>query len=196
MRDTSFDSQSFLRELESVVGSLRQHFLFSTSALVDPKRLQDWENSFILKDKSLTSLVILSILSWYIPEEYGVILRLDIERIITKNDDLRFLGLLLLSKGHCLCYLCDTRLWHTRDFFGNILTEKNIWKALNSVKFKLKNRRKPTRLVYRRGYKDKGSRRKDVNPNAFIDTRSLVRDEELRRQSHRDTLAFLQAFLE
>lgn len=196
MRDISFDSQSFLIELEHVVGKKRQHFLLSTSALDNSNRLQDWENSFILKDRSLTSLVILSIFSWYIPEEFGILLRLDIHEKVKNNTDLGFVELLLISKGHCLNFLLDTRLWHTRDFFGNILNEKNIKKALNSVKFRFRNKKKPTKLVYRRGYKDKGSRRKDVNPNAFIDTSSLVREEETKKQSHLDTLAFLQAFLE
>lgn len=196
MRDISFDSQSFLVELEHVVGKKRQHFLLSTSALDNSNRLRDWENSFILRDRSFTSLVILSIFSWYIPEEFGILLRMDIQEKVKNNEDLGFVELLLISKAHCLNFLLDTKLWHTRDFFGNILCEKNIKKALDSVKFRFRKKKKPTKLVYRRGYKDKGSRRKDVNPNAFIDTSSLVREEEIKKQSHLDTLAFLQAFLE
>jgi hypothetical protein len=197
MRDISLDSQSFLRELESVVGKKRQHFLLSTSALDNSNRFKrDWENSFILKDRSLCTLTILGIFSWYIPEEFGVLLRLDLEEKVKNNEDLFFLRLLLKSKVHCLNFLLDTKLWHTRDFFGNIFTEKNIQKALKSVRPRFRKTSEPTKLVYRRGYKDKGSRRKDVNPNAFIDTSSLVRDEEIRKQSQDDTLAFLQAFLE
>lgn len=195
MRDSSFDSQSFLIELEKIAEKSKQYFLLSTSVLDNPNRKARWENTFSFQRRDLNFFIMLSIVSWYIPEEYGILLRMSIAEE-TKESEEPIIGTLLKSKAHCLCFLCDTHLWHTRDFFGNIFNQRIFRYIVKGVRPTLTSRKPPRQLVYRRGYKDKGSRRKDINPNLYIDTSSLVRDEELRTKSHQDTLAFLQAFLE
>jgi hypothetical protein len=128
--------------------------------------------------------------------EVGILLRLEIERIVENSEDLCWIRLLIQSKAHCLLFLQDTKLWHTRDFFGNIFNEKELKRALGSLAFQFKSVRRPRQIQRRRGYQDKGSWRAPHEHHSYYDGASDQLLVESKRSVCQDTLAFLQAFLE
>lgn len=195
MRDQSFDSQSFLSEVYRKCEAVRENFL--TTAVLDSSKCFDkWTNRIGLKRKDEKTLVLLSVLSWLMEPEVGVLLRLEILEIIKNSEDLGWIALLLQSEGHCKIFLCETKLWHTRDFFGNYLTTKDLKSALNSIYFQLESTKRPRRVQRHRGYRDKGSWRAPHEHHSYYDGTSDQNLLEEKRRTHQDTLAFLQAFLE
>lgn len=195
MRDQSFDSQGFLFEVYRKCEAVRENFL--TTAVLDSSKCFDkWTNRIGLKRKDEKTLVNLSILSWLMEPEVGVLLRMEIQEIVKNSEDLGWIVLLLQSEGHCKLFLCDTRLWHTRDFFGNYFTTSELKKALNSIYFQLESTKRPRRVQRHRGYRDKGSWRAPHEHHSYYDGTSDQILVEEKRRTHQDTLAFLQAFLE
>lgn len=195
MRDQSFDSQGFLFEVYRKCEAVRENFL--TTAVLDSSKCFDkWTNRIGLKRKDEKTLVNLSILSWLMEPEVGVLLRMEIQEIVKSSEDLGWIVLLLQSEGHCKLFLCETKLWHTRDFFGNYFTTLELKKALNSIYFQLESTKKPRRVQRHRGYRDKGSWRAPHEHHSYYDGTSDQILVEEKRRTHQDTLAFLQAFLE
>lgn len=195
MRDHRFDSQSFCFELERQINSSLK---FSTEVLsrITPSALgSSFENSYRIKDRSLVNLILLSLISWYIPEEIGILLRFSIIENISNQEDLEFLNLLLDSKGEMKLFLINTTLWHTRDFFGNILVEKNLQHALNSIVPSLKSNRKPKRVQRHRGYRDKGTLRKESDKHDFWISTDEQNRLENERKSRQETLDLLRGFI-
>jgi siroheme synthase (precorrin-2 oxidase/ferrochelatase) len=195
MRDKTFDSQKFCSEVHRQCEKVRENFL-TTAVLDNPKRFELWTNRLTLKNKSQKTLVQLSILSWEMEPEVGILLRLEIERIVENSEDLNWIRLLIQSKAHCLLFLQDTKLWHTRDFFGNVFNEKELKKALGSLAFQFKSTRRPRQVQRRRGYQDHGSWRAPHEHHSYYDGTSDQLLVESKRSVCQDTLAFLQAFLE
>lgn len=192
----NFDSQSFVCQCEK---HLKQYsdILFRTSASDSPKWLDaNFENSIVLKSRKLDDLIVLAMMSYYIPEEIGVLLRLELQEVVDRNPEVEILHFLLQGKGLMFNYLCDTNLWSTRDFFGNILTSKRLKRIKNLFSLKFKTKRKPKRAQRHRGYRDKGSLKENHEYHSFVSyTKEMNELEELRRV-RKDTLAFLQGFLE
>lgn len=195
MRDKSFDSQMFCSEVQRQCENVRENFL-TTAVLISSKRLERWTNRLILKNKSQKTLVQLSILSWEMEPEIGILLRLEIEKLVENSEDLCWIRLLIQSKAHCLLFLQETKLWHTRDFFGNIFNEKELKKALGSLVFEFESTKRPRRVQRHRGYRDKGSWRAPHEHHSYYDGTSDQLLKEENRSARQDTLAFLQAFLE
>lgn len=195
MRDKSFDSQKFCSEVHRKCDNVRENFL-TTAVLDNPKRFERWTNRLILKNKSKKILVQLSILSWEMEPEIGILLRLEIERVVENSEDLNWIKLLIQSKTHSLLFLQETKLWHSRDFFGNIFNEKELKKALGSFAFEFKRTKRPRRAQRRRGYQDKGSWRAPHERHSYYDGTSDQCLLEAKRSACQDTLLFLQAFLE
>jgi len=151
------DSQSFCSSLDKsltldhkITESLRIHVVDSPNFLVD--------HHLVIKARTLLEKISLAIGSWYLDPEVGAIVRLDLE------DKMRFLSLedqfllrqMLYSKAECLIFLLETSLWHSRDFFGNIVPM--ILSQLRKLSWKrtfLKRVKKPQR---KRGYNDHGSK--------------------------------------
>lgn len=195
MRDKSFNSQIFCSEVLHKVEDVSEYFL-TTAVLISSKRFEKWTNRIGLKDRSQTTLVNLSILSWFMEPEIGILLRMEVQEVIKNNEDLFWIALLLQSKAHCLLFLQETQLWHTRDFFGNIFTTAEMKKALKSIYFIFYSSRQPRRKQRRRGYQDKGSWRAPHEHHSFYDgTAEQILLEE-NRSINQDTLELLQAFLE
>lgn len=151
---------------------------------------------FNLRNLNLKDAIRLSILSWFIPEEVGIILRMDILGKI-KNyslEDQLLLNQFLKNKGQMLIFLQETNLWHSRDFFGNILDKRN---KLDRY-FKLSPlRRKCKKPERKRGYHDQGSRVPDHKrlPNFDYSLTDKQNQIEENRQSYLDTLSFLEGLL-
>lgn len=195
MRNLS-DSQDFILQTEKF---LQKCFItsFSSEVLsrIAPSALgENFENSYRISVKTQTNLVLLSLISWYLPEESGILLRLSIEEEI-RNTDLDFLALMLENKGQCLCFLLETSLWSTRDWFGNLLTLSNLKTALGSLKPSLKSRRKPKRIQRHRGYRDKGTLRKESDKHDLWTSTAEQMKLEEERLSNAQTLEFLVGWI-
>lgn len=157
------------------------------------------ETFFRIKHLKLTELIKLSIVSWYCPEEIRFILQLDIERV-SKNlsmEDRLLLKQFLSSKNKMLIFLNETSLWHSREFFGNILSPNR--NPLSSLKLPLRAwmRKKAKFPQRKRGYRDKGSRVPvhSENPNKQINDTLALREYYNRKKQEKDTQAFIEGML-
>lgn len=202
MRDSNFDSQGFVLQLErrarSVVSSGES---LTRSALANSN--PEWrlfQNEFRIKKTkkaSLHRLITLSILSWYMPEEDGILVRECIQKYV--NSDTIILEFLLKSKGHCLVFLEETSLFHTRDFFGNILEErwcKDCIKLLQPVYLNVNPRDYSVRkTIRRRGYKDKGTWRPSSEHHGI--PVNVISEEELEKQKkdYSDSINFIEGII-
>lgn len=157
------------------------------------------ETFFKLNRKSLTELIQLAILCWYLPEEIRFLLLLDLQQVEKRLqfEDQIVLKQLLTSKERMLLYLAETTRWHSRDFFGNILNKKCQVLSNLKVQPRVWMRKRAHRPQRKRGYSDKGSRALDHagNPNKYINLTLELREEEFRRKSQEDTLLLLEGML-
>jgi hypothetical protein len=128
--------------------------------------------------------------------EIAILLRLEIEKLVENSEDLHWIRLLIQSKAHCLLFLQESQLWHTRDFFGNIFNEEELKKALGSLVFEFESTKRPRLPQRRRGYRDKGSWRAPHEHHSYYDGTSDQLLLEENRSARQDTLVLLQAFLE
>lgn len=201
----SISSAVFISECEK---HLKKHSnIFSRSTVaVNPKWLKyDFENQIRLKTNKLNELVFLAMLSYYIPQEVGVLLRLSISEKIEHNEDLSLLTFFLKGKGQMYSFLLDTQRWHSRSFFGILgnmkfyeLYDKKHKKShdFNLFSFVMKSKKKPKRTLRHRGYRDKGTLPEKHECHSLASGTREHYTLEISRQTHRDTLAFLQGFLE
>jgi len=182
--------ENFLtEETHNRIGILRSHVADNPNFLS--------ENYMVLPYK-LKSILSLAILSWWISEEIGVILREDIrdKRLKRFNLEDQFLiEAFLIGKNKTIQVLNDTSLWHSRDFYGNILYEGN--RCLERLRFR-KNSTKVNYPKRKRGYDDHGSRVPDSKwlPKYDYSLTELQNEIEAERKSQEDTLDFLKGFLE
>lgn len=105
----------------------------------------------------LNQKILLGALQWYMPKELGALTNLWLEEN-WGGEFLEIKAVLLTSKTSALGYLLVSDRWSTRDFFGNILTERTVkYFSFNKVRIKRRpDPRRVKRLVRRRGYNDKG----------------------------------------
>lgn len=193
MRDSRLDSQSFVYSVEKFCQNeeINDH---STELLsrITPNVEGNFENRLLLKRHDLDFLIACAILSWYIPEEIGILLRLELEKY-SQHEDLFILDLLIQNKGTMLCYLIETRLWHSRDFFGNILPlVQQVFRNISPV---FKTKRRVKRVQRHRGYRDKGSLRMSHQYHSFAEFTSEQNELEERREELLHTKDFLTGFL-
>jgi hypothetical protein len=191
LRDKDFNPQAFLSQFERKLNELLERSRFSSElqSLYTPTSEQKrWENSFLIKTRNLNEILFLGIFSWYLPGDLGMILRMDIEEKIKDKDDYWFVNLVLQSKVTCHLFLINTTLFHTRDFFGNFLTEEFLEKLRLHCRPKFKKKKKPTYPIRRRGYKDKGSLGNATFSPKFINLNKEERELEEESKLQEDTL--------
>lgn len=195
MRNPHFDAGRFSAEVRRRGKKARENFL-TDAALVNPTLESSFENRLGLKVRDADSLVLLSIMSWYLDPGIGVLLRLEILEKIENNRDLVWIKLLLDSEPRAILFLQETQLWDTNQFFGNLFTDKMMKKVSRSLYLKFKSKRRPRRKVRRRGYQDKGTWRAPHEHHSFYDgtKEQIVLEQE--RRSYKDSLLFLRGFLE
>lgn len=193
MRDFSNFPQSFCSQIENIVkGFLRKEP--EVLSRITPSDFRDFENDFIITDKSKNNLIRIAILSWYIPDEgLGILLRMSVQEYLTPETE--FLELLLESKAQMLIFLAETSLWHTRDFFGNILNRRMLRRTMIKLHYQRVMKSKPKYPERHRGYRDKGTLVQPQNKHfQWISTREQIEIEEERINRHH-TYLFLQGFL-
>lgn len=197
MRDIHLDSNDFCRQVEITI----QKWLLTRSKdlrskVVDNSNFQPGKYFFKVHDANLKNIIRLAIVSWYLPEEPQFVLRMDLEeKINTLSLEDKFLcEQFLSSKAEMLIFLIETKLWHTRDFFGNLLKDLDESEKHLQVYHRSNKVEKPQR---KRGYHDHGSRVLDHKWLPKEDW-SLTQEQnliEFRRSQASDTLQFIKGFL-
>lgn len=153
----------------------------------------DFENSFILPQSTLNDKIILSVLSWWMPEEISFLLRLELESS-WGGEFKEIHAVASISKQHALGVLIVSNRWNDRDFFGNILNLNRIKKFISRIRLRRKSKSKPKTRVFRRGYNDKGSRRPTHVSIGFNykKLRSLTYQAELEAKRHNAVTSLLK----
>lgn len=196
MRDKPFYQKQFLEQLEIFfnrksprITELKNH------VIVNPNFLSE---NYLVLPYDLKGILALSIGSWWVPKELGFLIREDIREKRLKRfnlEDQFLIEICLTRRAYCLNFLNETRIWHSRDFFGNFTEE--IMKRLNRLRF----RRIDTKVVHperKRGYDDHGSRVEDSRwlPKSDWSLTDQQNAIEEQRKSQEDTLNFTLGFLE
>lgn len=194
LRDNSLSSVAFDSSMRKIVDTLstRVNFL-TTSVSNNPNFLEIYEQELVLPSRKLDDLIALSILQWYLPPELGMLIRLELEKM--KSEDQFVLELLLSTKVKMILFLQETSLFHSRELFGNILNVKHLQYLLKSLHYRRRKTKKPTRTQWKRGYRDKGSRRIDSDRHEFISYSAELKEHEYNEDTRKDTLSFLSGFL-
>jgi hypothetical protein len=143
------------------------------------------DTTFRIKNLKTKDLFELALISWYLPEEIGVLLRLDLEQWVSKLEDEDFhkvpLMIVLSSKAETLLFLQETSLWSTHEFFGNYLLPGILGKLRPLI---LSPRVvKPQR---KRGYHDLGTR---VVDSHYLRSRAYWKDTELHLEIEKNRQA-------
>jgi len=156
MRDKSLCIESFLSELEQLCKSCSQSNVFRiTTVVANPNFLEEYLTDLILP-RNLDDLIALAISSWYVdsPIVQSVIQLHLFEKLV--DPDYWILELFLASKVRCELFLVETTMYHTRDFWGNLMTERRLQRVFKNLNFvRRSNLVKETQR--KRGYHDKGS---------------------------------------
>lgn len=194
MRDLHL-STSFNSQVEQICEFIVSHDKFLRSSVSDISKYRDrFRNEFKITTSSTQNLICLSILSWYLPEDLGVCLRMSLMKKWEDKDDKIIGEFLLKSKSYCLLFLQDTSLWHTRDFFGNILNRRR-YDIFIFVKPLFDSLKPVRRKIRHRGYRDKGTLKlaHEIHELATCTAEQLKIEEE--REIQLDTIQFLEGWL-
>lgn len=148
-------------QVEKVIQQVLLDEKFLTRPVLDtPTLLQDSEWK-IIYPRSFREIRSLSIALWSFPDFLKWRILLDLNEKEFRNFTLKQrleLKLYLTSKEVCYSYFRRTRRISSNEKFGNIL-QNDLRRALFHLKFLRNKLSSPRKLVRRRGYKDKGSRR-------------------------------------
>jgi len=160
MRDRNLSFIQFTEEMENQSKrKLAQVSKIFRKPVLDSPTREIVDLKVSLRTSKLFALRGLAVLTFYLPEEIGWLIRMELwekERFYNLQDRMS-LKLLTDSKEVALTYLFETKSLTSHEIFGNLLQEG--LKALQRTEFLWIERRKPKELVRRRGYKDKGSLR-------------------------------------
>jgi len=194
MRDLHFDPQSFCSQVEDRLLKLAKDS--EVLSRITPKDWSRFENMYLLRVHHEDELVLLSIFSWYIPREYGMLLRMSIEEEIQQKEYLDYIQLLLTSKSLMLNFLLQTRKYHTRDFFGNILSENKLERIKFYFRCSYVSTKSPKKRSRPRGYRDKSTLKPLHKHHSFVDLICEQRELENQRRIRHQTLLFARGWLE
>lgn len=163
-----------------------------------------WRNSFKIKDRSERNLLNLMVFCYYGPEELVLPLKFSITETVGRNRDLWYIPFILLdqdilgkpNKNRFLYFLQITELWSQGEFFGNIVTQNNLRRALNSLvpEFDIEENVPVNRPIRRKGYKDKGTLRVGGDPNAQILCSLEINESFQEKKTFNDTLDLIAGF--
>lgn len=186
-----YQVDSFLKEeTKEVMKELRMQ-------VVDNPNFTENFVGFKLHNLNLKQLIGLSYGSWILPKEIQVLLQLDLSEYIKRLslEDQFIVETILGSKVAAEGWLIDTQLWHTRDFFGNILP---LWaKSLKGLSFRRVNK-KLKRVQRKRGYHDHGTLAPSHTwlPKSDWSLTEEQNELEKKRDIFKDTLNLLKGWFE
>lgn len=197
MRDLQLDSTKFVQKLEREIKKLcRLDLILLRNQVVDSSISRQGVETFRLKSLTLKDFIRLGIFSHYCSPEIGFVLREDL-REYSNNfslEDRTLCEQFLSTKAEMLLFLIETNLWHTRDFWGNIVHENFQLDRFLKVKRENLKVSKPQR---KRGYHDKGSRRESHKwlPSSDYSLTNLHNQIEAAEESFIDTTQFIKGFI-
>jgi hypothetical protein len=172
---TAFSISGYEQRINSIVRAERRRIQSLMNDVVDNSTFPCGDTTFRIKNLKSKELFDLALISWYLPEEIAILLRLDLEQRVSKLEDEDFhkipLMIVLSSKAETLLFLQETSLWSTQEFFGNYLLSGSLRK--------LRPLRLSPRVVKpqrKRGYHDQGSRALDSH---YLKSRAYWKDTEL-----------------
>jgi len=135
------------------------------TVFVDPKREQsEFSYDGIFFSKKYKDILLLILLSYFgdFLGDFKEYVRYEIGEYLHRNLLFPELNASLVSKTIVLGVLSYHCSYSPRIIFGDILGEQRVERVIESLKLKWEKKRRPVPLVYRRGYKDKGSLRSDT----------------------------------
>lgn len=155
MRD-KVSTQCFLKELEtSMVRITNKETVFRKNhVVIDPNFLLN--NEIFVNSKSLLDLIALGVALWYLDPllRYEILLILEEKSKRFCLEDRFLLSQVLSTKAEMQLFLLETKLFHSREFWGNIVAR--VPRVLRSIRIS----RKKTKVKFvqrKRGYDDHGS---------------------------------------
>lgn len=196
MRDKSLDTNSFLNQLKRLCErSSTESELLSTTVMDSPNFLEEYTTDLVLP-RTLDDCIALAVSSWYLKSrELAVLIQHDLA-MKAQNEDFWILRFFLKSKAHTEIFLLETQLYHTRDFFGNLITRNRLQRIYSLLTFQRLNKVivQPQR---KRGYHDKGSMKCHSKwlPTHDYSLDRLQEEIESKRKSLTDTYLFAEGFI-
>lgn len=181
MRDTNLTTEQLSVQLERSLRKNLQELVLTEAVFVNPNL--EYEVTVNPLPRKLNELKALVLASYYSPDSaFGFFLREKVEERISHYDLGSQLQLEILLSGRreiLLNYLILNESLTERAFFGNWVPL--AIQTFNRLKLKRRKLRKPVEPVYRRGYKDKGSRRPEFKWLPTYDFSFTERQNELER---------------
>jgi hypothetical protein len=168
MRDRNLPYKQFNIQLEKyILSNLRRkedrRITFSQDLSLEFRPYSNHREFQIIFPRNFRLLRALAIVQWYFPENLHFLTYLSLEEQtfnwLTQKQKIE-IKIYLSSKENCVKYLYLTDRYSSNEIFGNIL-KNDLLDLQRQFKIKKKIYPKPTEKVYRRGPKDKGSRRVD-----------------------------------
>jgi hypothetical protein len=194
---TAFSISGYEHRISTIVRSESERIKTLRNHVVDSPTFPVGDATFRLKSLKSKELFELALVSWYLPEEIGVLLRLDLENIAPKLEDEDFhkvpLMIVLSSKAEALLFLQETNLWSTQEFFGNYLLP-GLLRKLRPLRLSSKVV-KPQR---KRGYHDHGSRALDpyhLRARSYWKDTLLHQEIEENREALKDSIQIILGLL-
>jgi hypothetical protein len=178
------------RELSPLIEKLNQRI---QRTLLGPIIRNGTTSFAIRKYRKFKDLKALAVISYYIKDGYGVLLREDLrEKSISQFADAERLAILLSSKEEMLKYLRSSG--SDDDFFGNFLP---LIKSITSdLKFLTLYPKRAKEQVRHRGYRDHGSCRPESRwlPTSDYSLTKMQNDLELERDQKDSILTSISKF--
>lgn len=199
MRDSQNSIESFMVQVEEKIKNMvTLSDMDLRRGVIDSSTFPAGRFFFNLRNLGKTDFIRLALYSHYAPEEVSSLLKLDLEEKL-KDFDLETqvaLNALLGNKVKMQLFLIQTQLWHSREFFGNI-----VGKNVNLNRFlKFRRTQKKEKIIFpqrKRGYDDHGSRRPSHKWKPDFDISLTLKQNELEREreSLNDTLSLIEGML-
>lgn len=210
MRDRNQTFQNFRIQLEKVISSNfnkienRKRVKFSHGLSLEFRPYSLHREIVFKYRRNFRTLRLLSIVHWYLPEEFLFLLHLDLE-----ERDLSHLNpkqkleikILLQSRNICERYLFLTQRYTGSEIFGNILGN-DFQEVFKNFNYRLSSNPIPRKKIYRRGPKDYGTLSDHsisiINQEFRKDVLSLEEEQIFRKEEsiHNLSLNYISNYLE
>lgn len=196
MRDKNLDPENFNTQIAKICRRNLSFKVLTEAVFVNPNL--EYEIGVAPLPRRLADVRDLLIVSYYSPDEaFGIFVRAEVEWKILRNfstEDKLQLEILLSGERKVVeNYLLLNEEISERTFFGNMLP--NGIRIFNSLSVRRRKLRKPTKSVYRRGYKDHGSRRPNEKWLPSYDY-SFTEEFNFRNQVNNQVQQYLHQVLE
>lgn len=190
------DSISILTETEKVISGHQEKMfaLLRTSVCDNSNFCEDFLTDIVLPRTKDDLLRLILLVHLGIPDEFGVLIQIELEKRLSKYDELSWMEILLDPK-YLKVWILQNSEYSTRDWFGNILNERELSRLVKSLRFKKKNTY-VKKVQRKRGYTDKGSLKPRNSLPGEMSVKYLEPKElEEIRLLHDSTLALIEGML-